>query len=196
MERVSFQSRESPRTVACEHVSLGDARIRRLVQQLPRVVATEPIPCVRLPDLPAEIVGYWSLWRIALDTGFMAGREDHPDLPPRRRSHPGAHGPADLGCLLEDRPEVEQLGPMTDQDVTSRRLPSPAVGSRAQGRRRIPRTTCPAPAATQAGAGEGPVCLPGAPGSAEPHRLARSPPAPAPQVGGGAKSLGGRAAQA
>ena len=39
-----------------------------LVQQLPRVVVTEPIPCVRFASLPAEIVGYWSLWRIALDT--------------------------------------------------------------------------------------------------------------------------------
>ncbi|MGZ3348818.1 MAG: hypothetical protein ACXU89_07710, partial [Xanthobacteraceae bacterium] len=35
---------------------------RRLIEQLPRVFVTEPIPCVRFANLPAEIVGYWSLW--------------------------------------------------------------------------------------------------------------------------------------
>ena len=40
-----------------QHVSLEDARIRRLVQQLPRVVVTEPIPCVRFASLPAEVGG-------------------------------------------------------------------------------------------------------------------------------------------
>jgi hypothetical protein len=45
---------------------LEDSRIRRLVQQLPRLVVTEPIPCV-IASLPAEVVGYWSLWRIASD---------------------------------------------------------------------------------------------------------------------------------
>ena len=66
MERVSFHSRDA-QDQGLQHVSLEDARIRRLVQQLPRVVATEPIPCVRFASLPAEVVGYWSLWRIALD---------------------------------------------------------------------------------------------------------------------------------
>src|SRR5271166_1955522 len=46
MERVSFQSRDA-QDRGLTHVSLEDSRIRRLVQQLPRVVITEPIPCVR-----------------------------------------------------------------------------------------------------------------------------------------------------
>src|ERR1035437_429388 len=66
MERVSFHSRDA-QDRGLQHVRLEDERIRRLVQQLPRVVATEPIPCVRFGSLPAEVVGYWSLWRITLD---------------------------------------------------------------------------------------------------------------------------------
>jgi hypothetical protein len=42
MERVSFHSQEA-QDRGLPHVSLGDARIRRLVQQLPRVVVTEPL---------------------------------------------------------------------------------------------------------------------------------------------------------
>jgi hypothetical protein len=67
MERVSFHSRDA-QDRGLQHVSLEDDRIRRIVQQLPRVVATEPIPCVRFESLPAEVVGYWSLWRITSTT--------------------------------------------------------------------------------------------------------------------------------
>ena len=66
MERVSFHSRDA-QDRGLQHVSLEDDRIRRLVQQLPRVVATEPIPSVRFGSLSSEVVGYWSLWRITLD---------------------------------------------------------------------------------------------------------------------------------
>ena len=66
MERVAFHSRLA-QDRGLQHISLEDARLRRLVQQLPRVVSTDPIPCLRLASLPPEVVGYWSLWRIALD---------------------------------------------------------------------------------------------------------------------------------
>ena len=65
-ERVSFHGGDA-QDRGFNHVSLEDARIMRLVQHLPRVVVTDPIACVRLPSLPAEVAGYWSLWRIALD---------------------------------------------------------------------------------------------------------------------------------
>jgi len=66
MENVSFHSRDAQER-GLVHASLDDDRIRRLVQQLPRVVPGEPIPRVRMPGMSAEIAGYWSLWRIALD---------------------------------------------------------------------------------------------------------------------------------
>jgi superfamily II DNA or RNA helicase len=66
MERVSFHGRDAQER-GLKHVSLEDERIRRLVRELPRVEAGDPVARVRLGGLPEEIAGYWSLWRIALD---------------------------------------------------------------------------------------------------------------------------------
>ena len=116
MERVSFHSRDA-QDRGLQHVSLEDERIRRLVQQLPRVVATEPIPCVRFGSLPAEVVGYWSLWRITLDHQSLRDVKivpifHHDDgrilLPTARHI---------WDTLLEDRPDVKQTGTKTGADV-------------------------------------------------------------------------------
>ena len=116
MERVSFQSRDAQDN-GLQHVSLEDARIRRLVQQLPRVVATESIPCVRIASLPAEVVGYWSLWRIALDNQSLRDvkiipifhHDDGRNLVPTARHI--------WDTLMEDRPEVELVGTKTGAEV-------------------------------------------------------------------------------
>jgi hypothetical protein len=116
MERVTFQSRDA-QDQGLEHVSLEDARIRRLVQQLPRVGITEPIPCVRFASLPAEVVGYWSLWRIAIDPQSLRDvkiipifhHDDGRNLVPTARHI--------WDALLEDRPEVEQVGTKTGAEV-------------------------------------------------------------------------------
>ena len=116
MERVSFQSREAQEK-GLQHVSLEDARIRRLVQQLPRVVVTEPIPCVRFASLAAEIVGYWSLWRIAIDKQSLRDvkivpifhHDDGRNLVPTARHI--------WDALMEDRPEVEQVGTKSGSEV-------------------------------------------------------------------------------
>jgi hypothetical protein len=127
MDRVSFQSRDA-QDKGLQHVSLEDARIRRLVQQLPSVVATEPIPCVRFASLPSEIVGYWSLWRIALDN--LSHRDvkiipilHHDD---GRILLPTAQHIWDR--LMEDRSEVKQVGTKTGDEVAGvfRRLRSEA----------------------------------------------------------------------
>jgi hypothetical protein len=127
MERVSFYSPEA-QDRGLQHVSLGDERIRRLVQQLPRVVVTEPIPIVRFGNLPAEVVGYWSLWRIALDHQSFRDVKiipifHHDDgrilLPTARHI---------WDRLLEALPDVEQMGTKTGADVEGvfRRLRSEA----------------------------------------------------------------------
>jgi superfamily II DNA or RNA helicase len=118
MERVSFHSREA-QDRGLSHVNLEDARIRRLVQQLPRVVVTESIPSVRFANLPAEVVGYWSLWRIALDN------RSHRDV----RIIPIFHhddGRVLLPTawhiwdrLVDDRPEVAQVGTSGGDDVAA-----------------------------------------------------------------------------
>jgi hypothetical protein len=116
MERVSFHSREA-QDRGLQHVSLEDDRIRRLVQQLPRVVATEPISIVRLKSLPEEVVGHWSLWRISLDRRSLRDvriipvfhHDDGRILLPTARHI--------WDCLLEDKPDVEQMGTTTGAQV-------------------------------------------------------------------------------
>ncbi|MBA2244940.1 MAG: DEAD/DEAH box helicase family protein [Gemmatimonadetes bacterium] len=49
-------------------LTLEDPRIRALATRLSRFAAGQPIARVRLPDLPGNVVGYWSLWRIVLHT--------------------------------------------------------------------------------------------------------------------------------
>lgn len=123
MEQVAFQSRDA-QDKGLQHVSLEDPRIRRLVEQLPRVVSTEPIPCVRFASLPAEVVGYWSLWRIAIDrhSGVGESLRDVKIIPifhhdDGRNLVPTARHIWD--ALMEDRPEVEQVGTKTGEEVES-----------------------------------------------------------------------------
>jgi hypothetical protein len=116
MERVSFQSREA-QGKGLVHVSLEDPRIRRLVQHLPRVVGNEPIRCVRFASLPAEVVGYWSLWRIAIDSRSL---RDVRILPIFRHDDGRSLVPTARriwDALMEDRPEVEQLGTKVGSEV-------------------------------------------------------------------------------
>jgi superfamily II DNA or RNA helicase len=116
MERVSFQSRDA-QDKGLQHVSLEDPRIRRLVQELPRVVVTEPIPCVRFASLPAEVVGYWSLWRIALDKRSL---RDVKIIPIFHHDDGRTLGPTARwiwDALMEDRPGVEHVGTQARQDV-------------------------------------------------------------------------------
>ncbi len=116
MERVSFQSRDA-QDRGLQYVSLEDARIRGLVQQLPRVVVSEPIPCVRFASLPVEVVGYWSLWRVALDIQSLRDvkiipifhHDDGRTLVPTARHI--------WDALMEDRPEVEQVGSKSGTDI-------------------------------------------------------------------------------
>jgi superfamily II DNA or RNA helicase len=123
MERVAFQSREA-QDRGLQHVSLEDARIRRLVQQLPRVVPSEPVPCVRFASLPAEVVGHWSLWRIALDNQSL---RDVKIIPIFHHDDGRTLGPTARriwDALMEDRPGVEQVGTQagTEVEAVFRRL--------------------------------------------------------------------------
>jgi superfamily II DNA or RNA helicase len=123
MDRVSFQSRDAQEK-GLQHVSLEDPRIRNLVQQLPRFVPTEPIPHLRFASLPPEVVGYWSLWRIAIDDQSLRDvkiipifhHDDGRTLVPTARHI--------WEALMEDGSEVVQLGTKTcvEVDTVFRRL--------------------------------------------------------------------------
>ena len=116
MKRVTFD-RKVAQDRLLDHVSLGDERIRDLVQRLPRAIPSQPIARVSLPDFPSEIVGFWSLWRIVLDPDSWRDvkilplflHDDGRILVPTARRI--------WDCLLEDRPAVNQLGSMPDEGV-------------------------------------------------------------------------------
>ena len=123
MERVSFQSRDAQEK-GLQYVSLEDSRIRRLVQQLPRVIVGDPIPAVRFGSVPSEVVGYWSLWRIAIDKQTLREvrivpifhHDDGRNLMPTARHI--------WDALMEERPDVEQVGAKAggEVEVVYRRL--------------------------------------------------------------------------
>lgn len=116
MERVSFHSRTA-QDRGLRHASLEDERIRRLVQQLPRFTPGEPIPRMRLAKLPAEVVGHWSLWRIALDHQSL---RDVKIIPIFRHDDGRLLGPTARhiwDALMEDRPEIELAGTHSGPEV-------------------------------------------------------------------------------
>ena len=118
LERVSFYSRQA-QDRGLQHVSLEDARIRRLVQQLPRAVVTEPIPCVRFASLPAEVVGYWSLWRIALDNPSLRDVKIVPIFHHDDGRNLGPTARHIWDVLMEDRPDAELVGTKTGEAVAA-----------------------------------------------------------------------------
>ncbi|WP_322488364.1 DEAD/DEAH box helicase [Chloroflexus sp.] len=50
------------------HLGLEDPRVFGLAMRLPPFVPGQPIPVITLPNLAAEIIGFWSLWRISIST--------------------------------------------------------------------------------------------------------------------------------
>jgi superfamily II DNA or RNA helicase len=48
------------------HLGLEEPRIRALAMRLPRFAPGQPVPVVSIPGLSKEILGFWSLWQIAI----------------------------------------------------------------------------------------------------------------------------------
>jgi hypothetical protein len=65
-ERVSFHGREATEQ-GLPHLSMGNKRVRSLVERLVPVVPGQPFSVVRLLGIPEAFRGFWSLWRIRLD---------------------------------------------------------------------------------------------------------------------------------
>lgn len=69
LEAVSFAAggaRGAPRDLSARQLTLDDPRVRALVERLPRFAPGQPIPCLAMERLPAEVRGFWSLWQITL----------------------------------------------------------------------------------------------------------------------------------
>ncbi|MHB8165992.1 MAG: helicase-related protein [Sulfuricella sp.] len=73
--QVCFDARTAEQNPELEWVTLEDTRARALISELPRCVAGQPLPIVRIGGLPDSIRGVWSLWEISLSAeGFNRRR--------------------------------------------------------------------------------------------------------------------------
>ena len=65
MDDICFFGREA-QDKGLNHISLENAKLRSLIERLPRTIAGEPISKVKIRGLSSQIHGYWSLWKVAL----------------------------------------------------------------------------------------------------------------------------------
>jgi hypothetical protein len=61
-----FDARTAEERPNLEWITLEDPRARALISELPRCVAGQPIPQVRITGLPDRVTGVWSLWEVSL----------------------------------------------------------------------------------------------------------------------------------
>ena len=73
--QVCFDARTAEENPELEWVTLEDPRARAVISELPRFVAGQPLPVIRVTGLPDSVRGIWSLWEIALAAeGFSRKR--------------------------------------------------------------------------------------------------------------------------
>lgn len=77
-ENVVFTAKEAETIATARRVTLENSRIRRLVEQIPWFVAGQPVSVVSISDLPSDVKGLWSLWRIRAH----AQGSDHQSIMP------------------------------------------------------------------------------------------------------------------
>ncbi len=66
MASVVFSTRDAAAAPAAQHLTLEWPRIRELAMQLPMFVRQQPAPVLAVRNLPTNVCGVWSLWRIEL----------------------------------------------------------------------------------------------------------------------------------
>jgi hypothetical protein len=65
---IVFSAKEALSVPAAIHLTLGDARVRRLATDLAPCAAGQPFFRMAVDALPAGVCGFWSLWRITVQT--------------------------------------------------------------------------------------------------------------------------------
>lgn len=61
-----FYARTADENPELEWVTMEDPRARAIISELPRFVAGQPLPVIRVTGLPDSVRGTWSLWEISL----------------------------------------------------------------------------------------------------------------------------------
>jgi SNF2 family DNA or RNA helicase len=65
-----FSAREADRLTDATLLNLENSRVRGLALNLPQIASGQPLPCVALSGLPANISGLWGLFEIRLQAGM------------------------------------------------------------------------------------------------------------------------------
>ncbi|PTN37337.1 DEAD/DEAH box helicase [Desulfonatronum sp. SC1] len=65
-----FSAREAERLTDATLLNLENNRVRGLALNLPQMAAGQPLPCVSLNGLPANIAGFWGLFEVRLQAGM------------------------------------------------------------------------------------------------------------------------------
>lgn len=130
--RVCFDARTAEEHPDFEWVTLEDPRARVLIGELPRCVAGQPLPLVRITGLPETVNGVWSLWEVNLSAeGFSRRRFLTVFVADDGRTFmPTAKRIWDL--LLTEQLEIKALAPMED---SARAFDSSLDAARLQGAR-------------------------------------------------------------
>ncbi|HSN74019.1 MAG TPA: DEAD/DEAH box helicase, partial [Anaerolineae bacterium] len=80
--RACFDARTAEARPELEWITLEDARARALLcgqgAELPRCVAGQPMPRVRISGLPETVTGVWSLWEISLSADTFSRKRFLP----------------------------------------------------------------------------------------------------------------------
>jgi hypothetical protein len=61
-----FDARTADENPAAEWLTMEDPRARAIIGDVPRFVAGQPLPVIRVTGLPESVNGIWSLWEIGL----------------------------------------------------------------------------------------------------------------------------------
>lgn len=61
-----FDARAASDNPAAEWLTMEDSRVRAIVSDIPRFVAGQPLPVIRVTGLPDSVSGIWSLWEVGL----------------------------------------------------------------------------------------------------------------------------------
>jgi len=75
VRKAVFSTREAERLSDSTLLNLENNHIRGLAMNLPQVALGQPIPCVRLEQLPASLSGSWGLYEIRLQSGMHTESE-------------------------------------------------------------------------------------------------------------------------
>ena len=78
VSNVVFAARDAEANPSARHLTLEDDRVRKLATHLPAFTDGQLVPVLRLLWLPADVRGYWSLWRISVHGPDLSHRRMMP----------------------------------------------------------------------------------------------------------------------